>query len=66
MNSYADDLVLITETMEKLKAQFIHWKTAFEGKGLKVMEIGGGGSGGGGGGSRAAVLAKIDLCGVCG
>ena len=60
---YADDLVLMAETMEKLKAQFIRWKAAFEGKGLKVnlgktkvVESGGG---------EVVVLAKIDPCGVC-
>ena len=60
---YADDLVLMAETMEELEAQFIHWKAAFEGKGLKVnlgktkvMESSGG----------VVVLAKIDPCGVCG
>ena len=52
---YADELVLM--------AELIRWKSAFEGKGLKVnfgktkvMESG----------SEAVVLAKIDLCGVCG
>ena len=61
---YADDLVLMVETMEELEAQFIRWKAAFEGKGLKVnlgktkvMESGGG--------SEVVVLAKIDSCGVC-
>ena len=29
---YADDLVLMAETIEELEAQFIHWKEAFEGK----------------------------------
>ena len=60
---YADDLVLMAETMEELEAQFIRWKAAFEGKGLKVnlgktkvMESSGG----------VVVLAKIDPCGVCG
>ena len=62
---YADDLVLMAETMEELGAQFIRWKAAFKGKGLKVnlgktkvMESSGGGG--------VVVLAKIDLCGVCG
>ena len=73
---YADDLVLMAETMEELEAQFIRWKAAFEGKGskvnlgkTKVMESSGGGGGdggGGGGGGRVFVLAKIDPCGVCG
>ena len=62
---YADELVLMAETMEELEAQFIRWKAAFEGKGLKVslgktkvMESGGD--------SGVVVLAKIDACGVCG
>ena len=62
---YADDLVLMAESMEELEAQFIRWKGAFEGKGLKVnlgetklMESGGG--------SWVVVLAKIDPCSVCG
>ena len=61
---YADDLVLMADTMEELEAQFIRWKAAFEGKGLKVnlgktkvMESGGG--------SEVDVLAKIDPCSVC-
>ena len=33
---YADDLVLMAETMEELEAQFIRWKAAFEEKGLKI------------------------------
>ena len=33
---YADDLVLMAETMEELEAQFIRWKAAFKGKGFKV------------------------------
>ena len=55
----------MAKTMGELEAQFIRWKTAFEGKGLKVnlgktkvMESRGGG--------RVVVLAKIDPCGVCG
>ena len=61
---YADDLVLMAKTIEELEAQFIRWKAAFEGKGLKVnlgktkvMESGGG--------SGVVVLATIDSCGVC-
>ena len=53
----------MAETMEELEAQFIRWKAAFEGKGLKVnlgktkvMEGGGG----------VVVLAKICPCDVCG
>ena len=33
---YADDLVLINETMEGLMDMFLKWKEAFESKGLKV------------------------------
>ena len=31
---YADDLVLMAETMKELEEQFIRWKAVFEGKGL--------------------------------
>ena len=33
---YADDLVLMSESMENLKEKFLKWKEAFESKGLKV------------------------------
>ena len=33
---YADDLVLMSETMEGLREKFWEWKEAFESKGLKV------------------------------
>ena len=33
---YADDLVLMSETMEGLRVKFRKWKEAFESKGLKV------------------------------
>ena len=33
---YADDLVLMSESMENLKEKFLQWKEAFESKGLKV------------------------------
>ena len=33
---YADDLVLMSETMEGLKERFIKWRSALESKGLKV------------------------------
>ena len=33
---YADDLVLMSETMEGLQSKFWKWKEAFESKGLKV------------------------------
>ena len=33
---YADDLVLIGETMEELKENFDEWREAFESKGMRV------------------------------
>ena len=33
---YADDLVLMSESMENRKEKFLKWKEAFESKGLKV------------------------------
>ena len=33
---YADDLVLMSETVEGLMDKFLKWKEAFESKGLKV------------------------------
>ena len=33
---YADDLVLMSETIEGLREKFPKWKEAFESKGLKV------------------------------
>ncbi|XP_006813953.1 uncharacterized protein LOC102807557, partial [Saccoglossus kowalevskii] len=33
---YADDLVLMDDTMEGLREKFVKWKKAFESKGLKV------------------------------
>ena len=33
---YADDLVLMSETIEGLRNKFIKWKETFESKGLKV------------------------------
>ena len=33
---YADDLVLMSETMEGLREKFWKWKKAFESKGLKA------------------------------
>ena len=61
---YADDLVLMSETMEGLRDRFWRWKEAFESKGLKVnlgktkvmvsgME-------------RELLVSKIDPCGMCG
>ena len=33
---YADDLVLMSETIEALRDKFLNWKAAFECMGLKV------------------------------
>ena len=33
---YADDLVLMSESMKNLKEKFLKWKEAFESNGLKV------------------------------
>ena len=33
---YAGDLVLMTETIERLRNKFLRWKVVFESKGLKV------------------------------
>ena len=33
---YAEDLVLMSETIEGLRVMFLEWKEAFESKGLKV------------------------------
>ena len=33
---YADDLVLMCETIEGLRDKFLKWKEAFESKGLKA------------------------------
>ena len=33
---YADDLVLMSKSMENLKEKFLKWKEAFESKGMKV------------------------------
>ena len=35
-NRYADDLVIITESLEKLQEKMVLWKTNMEGKGLQV------------------------------
>ena len=61
---YADDLVLISETMEGLREKFWKWKEAFESKGLKVslgktkvVVIGAEGE---------VSVSKVDPCGICG
>ena len=60
---YADDLVLMAESMEELQSKFDRWKSAIEKKGLKVnmgktkvMVSGEGGE---------RVISRIDPCGVC-
>ena len=60
---YADDLVLMADSMEELRMKFDKWKGAIEKKGLKVnlsktkvMVSGVGG---------VKVVSKVDPCGVC-
>ena len=62
---YADDLVLMSETIEGLRDKFLKWKEAFERKGLKanlgktnVMVSGGITKDG-------LSKSKVDSCGVC-
>ena len=60
---YADNLVLMSETMEDLKERFWNWKDALESKGLKINT------------RKTKVMvnrsegelfkSKIDPCGVC-
>ena len=61
---YADDLVLMNETMGDLKTRFWNWKDALESKGLKVntrkTKVVVSGS------ERELFKSKIDPCGVCG
>ena len=61
---YADDLVLISETMEGVRGKFRKWKEAFENKGMKVnlgktklMVSGPEGE---------VSVSKVHPCGVCG
>ena len=61
---YADDLVLMSETMEGLREKFWKWKEALESKGLKmnlrktkVVVSGAEGE---------VSVSKIDPCGICG
>ena len=61
---YSDDLVLMAEIIEELEAQFIRWKAAFEGKGLKI-NLGKTKIVESGGGSGVVVLAKINPFSVC-
>ena len=61
---YADDLVLMSETMEGLREKFWKWKEAFESKGLKVNL----------GKTKVVVtgeegevsVSKVDPCAICG
>ena len=61
---YADDLVLMGETMEELRENFDEWKEAFESKGMRVnlgktkLMVSGM--------EEEAFDSKIDPCGVCG
>lgn len=61
---YVDDLVLMSDTMEKLKEKFHKWKGKFESKGLKVnlgkTKVMISGTEGG------IVRSRIDPCSICG
>ena len=60
---YADDLVLMEETMEELRENFDEWREAFESKGMRVnlgktkLMVSGI--------EKEAFDSKIDPCGVC-
>ena len=61
---HADDLVLMSETMEGLREKFWKWKDAFEGKLVKVnfgktKVVGSGAEG-------QMSVSKVDPCGICG
>jgi hypothetical protein len=60
---YADDLVLMADSMEKLQLKFDRWKSVIERKGLKVnmgkTKVMVGGEGG------ERVVSRIDPCGLC-
>ena len=60
---YADDLILMAESLAELQGKFDNWKGAIEKKGMKVnmsktkvMVFGEGGE---------RVVSKVDQCGVC-
>ena len=61
---YADDLVLMSETLEGMREKFWKWKMAFESKGLKVnlgktkMMVSGA--------EEEVSVSKVDPCGMCG
>ena len=61
---YVDDLLLMSESMHDLRESFQKWRSALEGKGLKVnvgkTKIMVSGTKG------EIVLSKIDPCGICG
>ena len=61
---YADDVVLMSETMKRLREKFWKWKKAFESEGLKVNL----------GRTKVVVsgtegevsVSKVDPCSICG
>ncbi len=59
---YADDLVLMADSMEELQLKFDRWKCIIEKKGLKVNMEKTKVMVNGEGGER--VIIKIDCCGV--
>ena len=61
---YADDLVLMSESLDELREKFQRWRSALEDKGLKMnvgktkMMVSGT--------EGEIVVSKIDPCGICG
>ena len=61
----ADDLVLMSRTIKRLRNKFLEWKEAFECKGLKVnlgktkVMVSGGIT------KDGMFKSKVDSCGVC-
>ena len=61
---YADDLVLMSETIEGLRSKFLKWKEAFESKGLKVNLVKTKVMVSGGITKDGMSISKVDPCGV--
>ena len=62
---YADDLVLMSETIEGLRDQFSKWKETFEGKCLKVSLVKTKVKVSGGITKDGMSKGTVDPCGVC-
>ena len=62
---YADDIVLMSETIEGLRNKFIKWKEAFESKGLNVNLVKTKVMVSGGITKDGMSKGEVDPCGVC-